>query len=106
MAEGRKTKKGAATMSGQTTAGMLSIQETIPPEEAEAIRVITQSAEAKLRIAALLAETYCEGLLKCGQTAPHSPPSHVEGRGESRGEGSPAVVDCPAPRPHMQSRRP
>ena len=52
MAEGRKTKKGAATMSGQTTAGMLSIQETIPPEEAEAIRVITQSAEAKLRIAA------------------------------------------------------
>ena len=24
-------------------------------------------------IAALLAETYCEGLLKCGQTAPHAP---------------------------------
>ena len=28
-------------------------------------------------IAALLAETYCEGLLKCGQTAPHSPPSQT-----------------------------
>ena len=24
-------------------------------------------------IAALWAETYCEGLLKCGQTAPHAP---------------------------------
>jgi hypothetical protein len=41
------------TMSGQNTAGMLSIQETIPPEEAEAIRIITQSAETKLRIAGL-----------------------------------------------------
>ena len=59
-------------------------------------------------------------------TCPHVPPSRshrapspaasAEGcglihfgprsRGESRGEGSQAVVDCPAPRPHMQSRRP
>ncbi len=40
-------------MSGQTSPGMLSIQETVPPEEAEAIRIITQSTESKLRIAGL-----------------------------------------------------
>jgi len=59
-------------MAGQNTAGMLSIQETVPAEEAEAIRIITQSAEAKVRTAA--------------QTAPARRDAHTKAHGCVRAE--------------------